>query len=81
MRTVFKEKNYLANSCLLTCREEVETTFSPPSSCMLVDCITEEEEDDCCTEEVLLVNPLSSIPPSIKGSDFNIEVEEEDVDS
>ena len=52
---------------------------------MLVDCITEEEdfdeEDDCCTEEVLLVNPLSSIPPSINWSDFNIEVEEEDEDS
>ena len=81
MRTLF----FLANSCLLTCREEVETTFSPPSSCMLVDCITEEEdfdeEDDCCTEEVLHVNPLSSIPPSINWSDFNIEVEEEDVDS
>ena len=71
-----------------TCRDEVETTFSPSSPCMLVDCTTEEEEEeeDCCTEELFIVAPsISSIPPSIKASIcFNIELEdedEEDVDS
>ena len=69
------------SNCYFTCREEVETTFSPSSPCMLVDCTTEdeevEEEDDCCTDELLVVAPRSSIPPSIC---FNIEVEEEDVE-
>ena len=69
-----------------TCREEVETTFSPSSPCMLVDCTTEDEEvEDCCTDELLVVPPRSSIPSPINASIcFNIEVEdedEEDVDS
>ena len=70
-------------NCYFTCREEVETTFSPSSPCMLVDCTTEdeevEEEDDCCTDELLVVAPRSSIPPSINASIcFNIDEEEED---
>ena len=73
-----------------TCRDEVETTFSPSSPCMLVDCTTEEEEveeeEDCCIDELLVVAPsISPIPPSINASIcFNIEVEEvdeEDLDS
>ena len=68
-----------------TCREEVETTFSPSSPCMLVDCTTDEEEveEDCCTDELFVVAPSSPIPPSIIASIcFNIEIEEEeDVDS
>ena len=79
-----KMSEQLLPKVYFTCRDEVETTFSPSSPCMLVDCTTEEEEveeeDDCCTDELLVVAPsISSIPPSIKASIcFNIEVEEED---
>ena len=78
-----------ANICF-TCREEVETTFSPSARCTLLVCTTddeeeeEEEEEDCSTEEEL-VAPISSVARPINVSNCSAFKREEamleDVDS
>ena len=76
-----------ANICV-TCREEVETTFSPSAPCTLLVCTTdddeEEEEEDCSTEEEL-VAPISSVARPINASNCSAFKREEavleDVDS
>ena len=75
-----------ANICF-TCREEVETTFSPSAPCTLLVCTTdeeEEEEEDCSTEEEL-VAPISSVARPINASNCSAFKREEavleDVDS